>query len=36
MKQKENKKTKNKHKIINGVVGMENVMLFGFCDVVMV
>lgn len=36
MKQKENKKTKNKHKIINRVGGMENVMLFGFCDVVMV
>jgi hypothetical protein len=30
------KKTKNKQKIINVVGGMENVILLGFCDVVMV
>ncbi len=35
MKQKENKKTKNKHKIINVVEGMENVVLLGFLDVLM-
>jgi hypothetical protein len=36
VKQKENKKIKNKHKVINVVGGMENVMLLGFCDVLMV
>jgi hypothetical protein len=36
VKQKENKKTKNKHKIINVIGAMEKVMLLGFCDIVMV
>jgi hypothetical protein len=34
-KAKGNKKTKNQHKAINVVGGMENVMLFGFYDVMM-
>ncbi len=34
VKYKENKKTNNIHKAINVVGGLENVMVLGFCDVV--
>jgi len=34
VKQKENKKIKNIHKTINVTGGVENVMVLGFCDVV--